>query len=102
MMQAGACRVTRVLFSTMGVVLLAGCSADVGQEDEIADVELAAATSPVSVYPRATAVSEAGEPAFVRVGLTRRPMGPITVDIAPSDPGEVTVSPSRVTFKPND
>lgn len=90
---------TQMLSSTLG--LLAACSADVVQEDT-ANLEMAAATTPVSVHPRATAVSEAGEPAFVRVGLTSRPRGPVTIDVAASSPDEVTVVPSAVTFKPSD
>lgn len=92
---------TQMLLSTVGIVLLAACSADVVQEDT-ADLEMAATATPVSVYPRATAVSEAGEPAFVQVSLTRRPRGPTTIDVTVSDPDEVRVVPARVTFKPND
>lgn len=101
-MKIRSCCTTQVLFSTMAVVHVTACSADVEQGEDTAHLELAAATTPVSVSPRATVVSEAGEPAFVRVGLTRRPTGPVTVDVAASNPGEVTVSPARVTFKPND
>jgi probable HAF family extracellular repeat protein len=93
--------VAQVLLPTMAVVLLAACSADVAQEDT-ADLEMAAAATPLSVYPRATAVSEAGEPAFVRIGPTRRPKGPVKIDIAVSNPEEVMVIPARVTFSPND
>lgn len=92
-------RMTLLRFCTLNVVLLAGCSAEVGEDDDTTSSGLAMAT-PLSISPRATAVSEAGEPAFVRLSLTRRPKGPITIDVAASEPGEVTVVPSRVTFKP--
>lgn len=101
MMELRSSPPTQILFSTVGAVLLSACSADVVQEDT-AELELAAATTPISVYPRATAVSEAGEPAFVRVALTRRPTGPVAIDVVASNPHELTVVPARVTFKPND
>lgn len=100
-MEVRVCPTAQLLLSTMGVVLLTACSGDVTQEGA-ANLELPASASPISAYPRATAVSEAGEPAFVRVALTRRPKGPVTIDIVPSDSTELTAAPSRLTFKPND
>lgn len=101
-MEARSCCTTQVFLSALGVVLLAACSGDVTPGDETVGLQLADVTAPISVSPRVTAVSEAGEPAFVRLGLTRRPRGPVTIDIVPSDPEEVTTTPARVTFKPND
>jgi hypothetical protein len=100
-MEARLCPTAQVLLSTMGVALLTACSGDVTQENA-PNLELAAAIPAISVYPKASAATEAGEPAFVRVALTRRPRGPVTIDIVPSDRTELTALPARITFRPHD
>ena len=78
--------------------LLASCSV------ETLDVEhqAAAETALIQVSPRASAISEAGDSAFVRIALTRRPHGAVTIGLSSSVPSETQIVPDVVVFRPDD
>jgi uncharacterized membrane protein len=78
------------------IALLAGCTLDSATE-----VESRALTPPLVITPRATAIGEAGDNAFIKIRMTERPHGPLTLDLSSSHPGEARLVPSSVTFTPN-
>ena len=55
----------------------------------------------VTVTPTALEVDEAGDSGMYAVSLGTRPTAPVTVDVGGAS-GEVTVSPSRLIFMPED
>jgi probable HAF family extracellular repeat protein len=81
------------------------CAVDPAPDDPAP--EDSAAVQPVTqraailVSPRVSAISEAGDPAFFQVSLSARPRGPVTLVIAPSDPSEARVTPTRLRFTPH-
>src|SRR5688500_20150602 len=57
---------------------------------------------PISVSPRVSAISEAGDTAFFTVALPSRPHGPVRIDITIDHASEAQAIPSSLTFWPND
>lgn len=56
----------------------------------------------ITVTPKRTAISEAGDPAFVTVALGAMPRGPLRVEVVIDPPTEAIASPASLLFMPND
>ncbi|NVB79687.1 MAG: hypothetical protein HOV81_14925 [Kofleriaceae bacterium] len=59
-------------------------------------------SAPITVSPRASAISEAGDKAYFTVALQGSPHGPVRIDISIDPPSEARAVPSTLIFMPND
>ena len=83
--------------------LLLGCSFDTeGEPTHGVDESALRRSSLLSVSSWQSAVSEAGDQAFFRVALARRPRGAVTVTTRNNHFLQATASPASLTFRPND
>jgi probable HAF family extracellular repeat protein len=78
-------------------VLVGGCTVEM-TEAEVQSV----ATAPITVSPRVSAISEAGDPATFTVALQGSPHGPVRIDITIDPASEARAVPSTLIFMPND
>ena len=75
----------------------AGCAAEATES-----ADRAVQSASIMVTPKRTAISEAGDPAFVTVALGAMPRGPLRVNIVIDPPTEAVASPASLLFMPND
>lgn len=78
----------------IAIAVLAGCALDPVTND----IESSALTPPLTITPRATAISEAGHSGFIKIKMNAQPYGPVTVQLTSSNPGEAKLVPSSVSF----
>jgi probable HAF family extracellular repeat protein len=82
--------------------LLLGCSFDAEVEPTGVDESALRSSSSLSVSSWHSAASEAGDQAFFRVALAKRPRGIVTVTTRNEHFLQATASPASLTFRPND
>ena len=81
-------------------LVVAGCSVTAVEETESRGHAVEGAS--ISVTPKRTAISEAGDLAFVTVAPGAMPRGPLRIDIVIDPPTEAIASPASLVFMPND
>ena len=85
---------------SLGVFIVGGCTVEPEETTDTAVQSLAGA--PITVSPRASAVSEAGGKAYFTVAFQGSPHGPVRIDIAVDPPSEARAVPSTLIFMPGD